>query len=58
MKNQVTQYVKSLGGTTAYSGKSKTMFINDPKKDEPIQSIESVLLIKFGFSLPFKLHTN
>ena len=57
MKKQVTDYVKSLGGNTAYSGNTKTMFIkNDP---HPFDNyIESLVIEKFGFGLPFSLKTN
>jgi hypothetical protein len=57
-KAEVTKYVRSLGGNTAYSGKTKTMFIEDPRKDEPVQTIEECVLNKFGFDLHFKLQTN
>lgn len=51
-------YISKLGGTSAYSGRTKTLYINDPLKNDEIQSIESAVLIKFGFDLPFKLQTN
>lgn len=57
MKNKVKQFVKSLGGTTAYSGKTKTMFIlNDPHPFDC--DIEHKCIVEFGFGLPFKLKTN
>lgn len=58
MKKEVANYINFLGGTTAYSGKSRIMYINDPKQDESIQSIEECVLNKFGFDLKFKLQTN
>lgn len=58
MKKQVTNYVQSLGGTTQYSGKDRVMYINDPKKEIDVQSIEECVLNKFGFDLKFKLQTN
>lgn len=60
MKNKVAQYVKSLGGSTAYSGKRKTMYIKEPFVLEDVlkQSIEGAVLDAFGYSLPFKLQTN
>lgn len=36
----------------------RTMYINDPRKGEQVESIESAVLNKFGYSLPFKLVTN
>lgn len=57
MKKQVTDYVKSIGGETAYSGKTKTMYIiSDPHPFD--NDIEKKVLLKFGYSLPFKLATN
>lgn len=35
-----------------------TLFINDPRKGEPVESIEAAVLNKFGFGLPFTLKTN
>jgi hypothetical protein len=54
MKKQVTDYVKYLGGQTAYSGKTKTMYINDKIGN----SIELKVLEFFGYGLPFGLKTN
>lgn len=56
MKKTVTDFVKSLGGQTAYSGKTKTMFIKDPHPFD--NDIEGKVLDKFGFGLPFKLATS
>ncbi len=58
MKKEVTDYVKSLGGSTNYSGKSKIMFITDPVTRIDKYFIESCIISKFGFVLPFKLKTN
>ena len=56
MKKVVSNFVKSLGGKTAYSGKTKTMFIKDPN---PLgNDIEKKVLDKFGFGLPFRLVTS
>lgn len=56
MKKQVTDYVKSLGGETAYSGKTKTMYIiSNPHPFD--NDIEKKVLLKFGYALPFKLAT-
>ena len=74
MKKQVIAYIASLGGSSAYArntekwGKIRdglvprciktTLFINDPKHQFGIQTIEECVLNKFGFNLPFKLLTN
>ena len=47
MKKIIADYVKSLGGSAAYSGKTRTMYINDPKDWDDIQSIELVIYNKF-----------
>lgn len=51
MKTEVTNFVKSLGGSTKYSGKTKTMYISST-------AIEESVIGKFGYSLPFALSTN
>lgn len=59
MKNEIKAYIKSLGGSSAYSGNTKTLYINDPlKEDEQKESIESAILRKYGFGIPFTLKTN
>lgn len=58
MKKQVAAYILSLGGQPGYSGKTRTLYITDPRKGEPVQSIEECVLNKFGFNLPFRLQTN
>ena len=35
-----------------------TLFINDPRKGEQVESIEAAVYNKFGFDLGFKLKTN
>ncbi len=47
MKKQVSDYVKSHGGITKYSGNTKTMYIPE--------HLHGIVLFKFGYSLPFKL---
>ena len=47
MKKQVTDFIKSLGGQTAYSGNTQTMYIPEEMHEKVIE--------RFGFSLPFKL---
>lgn len=54
MKKKITNFVRNLGGSTAYSGNTRTMYINDPKKLD----IEQRVLDVFGLNLPFKLQTN
>jgi hypothetical protein len=56
MKGKVASLVKSLGGSTAYSGKSKTMYINDPYPYN--ETIETLVIQTFGYGLPFKIATN
>lgn len=51
MKKQVTDFVKSLGGITNYSGKDKTMYIKGTNADD----ISDKVLDKFGYNLPFTL---
>ena len=55
MKKLISNYVKELNGQTHYSGKTKTMFIQDPNSFD--NYIERKVLEKFGFGLPFKLAT-
>jgi hypothetical protein len=54
MKNQVIKFVHSLGGRTAYQGKTRTMFVGGPKKAH----IEKQIIEKFGYGLPFRLAFN
>ena len=54
MKKKVSDFIHSLGGSCSYSGRSKTMYINDPFDLD----IESAVIEKFGYELPFKLITN
>jgi len=58
MKKLVTDYVKTLGGTTSYSGNKKTMYITQPKSMDVIDEFEMSVLNTIGFSLPFTLKTN
>lgn len=58
MKKLISDYVKSLGGSTNYSGKSSIMYINDHQFSATKQTIVECLYNKFGFDLPFKLVTN
>lgn len=47
MKKKVSDFVRSIGGTTKYSGNTKTMYM-------PSYCHDSVLA-EFGFGLPFTL---
>lgn len=53
MKKIVKEFVKKLGGKTAYSGKTRTMYIDDPHPDGFM--IELLLIRYFGYCLPFSL---
>ena len=55
MKQQVQAYIKMLGGKSAYSGKTRTMWITNPFK---LIDLEAMVLHRFGYSLPYKLSTN
>lgn len=50
MKKKVSDFIKSLGATTHYCGKTKTMYIKGGSN-----IIEETVLNKFGYGLPFKL---
>lgn len=56
MKKQVTDFVKSFGATTAYSGKTKTMYIKNASIED--FDIEQKVIDKFGFGLPFTIATS
>lgn len=53
MKRIVQQFIASFGCSSSYSGKTKTLYINDLSKE-----IELKILDKFGYALHFKLKTN
>lgn len=46
------------GDELVLSRNKRTLFINDPRKNEQVESIELAVLNKFGFNLPFTLKTN
>lgn len=54
MKKKVSDFVKSLGGTTGYSGKRKTMFIHGSPKVRS-EHLQMAVIKMFGYELPFKL---
>lgn len=54
MKKKVSDFVKSLGGTTQYSGKSKTMYIHHTRFNFN-DDVHTKIIEKFGYNLPFKL---
>lgn len=53
-KRNVQDYIRSLGGSSSYSGKTKTLFINDTSGQF---DIEHAVLLKFP-NLSFSLKTN
>ena len=56
MKKLVSDFIKSFGATTAYSGKTKTMYIKNASVED--FDIEQKVLDNFGFGLPFKIATS
>lgn len=58
MKKEIAAFVFSFNGEARYSGKTKTMYLNDPFKNQDTQSLEDCIYQKFGFDLPFQLKTN
>lgn len=53
MKKQVSDFVKSLGGQTSYSGNTKTMWIDHAFIQN--HDIEDMVIKKFGYGLHFRL---
>jgi hypothetical protein len=56
IKKLVSDFIKSFGATTSYSGKTKTMFIKNAFVED--FDIEEKVLDKFGYDLPFKIATS
>lgn len=56
MKKLVSDFIKSFGATTAYSGKTKTMYIKNVDVND--FDIELTVLAKFGYGMPFKIETS
>lgn len=56
MKKLVSDFIKSFGSTTAYSGKTKTMYIKNAAVED--YDLEEKVLAKFGYGLPFKIATS
>ena len=56
MKKEVEQFVKALGGTTSFSGRSwpATMFVHHPKDK---QKCLDAVIKHFGRHLPFTIQT-
>jgi hypothetical protein len=54
MKKALSEFIKSLGGTTRYCGKLKTLFIHHPRKGDD-QDILDECIKKFGRHLPFRI---
>lgn len=59
MKKIITDYVKSLGGTTQYSGNKRIMYLNSPKNWNSTFMHPMDVEIQREFPLlPFKLISN
>lgn len=56
MKKIVSDFIKSFGATTAYSGNTKTMYIKNASIED--YDIEQKVIDKFGYGLPFKIATS
>lgn len=52
MKKKISAVIHSLGGYTAYSGKTKTMYIHAPKD---INTLAAIVIIVLSYNLQFKL---
>jgi hypothetical protein len=57
MKKQVSAFIRTLGATAAYSGKSKIMYIKGVDADDYTVEQQKVFQ-KFGYGLPFKIETD
>lgn len=60
MKNKVSEFVKSMGGSTHYSGETKTMYIRFLKCKRPelkltLSQLHKRVINRFGYGLTFKL---
>ena len=56
MKKKVSDFIKSFGATTAYSGRTKTMYIKNASVED--FDLEQKILDQFGYGLPFKIETS
>ena len=56
MKKKVSDFIKSFGATTAYSGRTKTMYIKNASVED--FDLEQKILDEFGYGLPFKIATS
>lgn len=63
-KNEVAEFVKSIGGAVRYSGKTKTMFISHSKarysrkkghESMILSEMHKAVIDLFGYGLAFKL---
>lgn len=54
MKKKVQAIIASMGGASAYCGKTQTMYINNNGSD----AIELAIIGMVGYNLPFGLATN
>lgn len=61
MKKTISQFILSLGGQPSYSGKDKTMYIEDPAFTSKVmrESISSLIRTKFRkHEIPFQIKTS
>lgn len=58
MKKQIAAYIRELKAFPHYCGKKKIMYITDPLKEMALETVEEIVLAKFGYGVPFKLQTN
>jgi hypothetical protein len=54
MKKTISQFVKYLGGSTKYSGKTKIMFIHHPVIKHDRDLVDAVIA-KYGRHLSFRI---
>lgn len=59
MKKQVAEYIRQAGGTTAYSGKNSTMYVNPPAF-KPLELFETAMSnLHYAFpNMRFKVQMN
>lgn len=54
MKKQISDFIKSLGERTAYSGKTKTLYIK-PVYIENLYNITDKVIARFGDKISFEI---
>jgi hypothetical protein len=55
MKKKIQEYIKSVGGSSSYSGRTKTLYII-PRNIQEFE-IEMDIIEKFGHNIGFKLNS-